>query len=416
MSSAFDVVCDPLLRRDARDFSRHGPLDPTLLTTMLLYMVADAGRRGYEILLDALWDEARSHGLQLPTEHPISAASFCEARAKITPRLLRRMVHEIATSAFQDKHMSRRWHGRRVFAIDGTKVNLQRSPGLHKAFGTPHEAHCPQLLLSVLLDVCAKHPVDFEIAPFASDERRHLLAMLPSLAEGDLLILDRGYPSHEILQALVQSKIDFLIRVPSSNTFHVIDELQASDQSERECEMLPPPGSPSDWVPLRLRAVRVPGPDQCDAYFITSLDASECTVSSIGEVYRMRWEVEEFFKLMKGPYIGQRQFRSKSPTGVRQEVSALVLFLAITRLCTETVVVSAEQPQTETSQKAAVLAVASHLTRILMPTHADHALQEIARLLDRISTRCYKRRPGRSCPRISFKPTPRWGSQGRRGA
>ena len=245
-----------------------------LLTTMLLYMVADANRRGYELLLDALWDEARSHGLRLPTEVPISAASFCEARAKITPRLLRRMVHEIATHAFQDEGVSRRWRGRRVFALDGSKINLQRSPDLHRAFGTPHDAHCPQLLLSVLLDVCAKHPVDFEIAPFASDERQHLLAILPSLAEGDLLILDRGYPSHEILQALVQAKIDFLIRVPASSTFRVVDELRASGQSERVCELAPPPGSPSDWAGLTLRAVKIPVPDACDAYFLTSLATS----------------------------------------------------------------------------------------------------------------------------------------------
>lgn len=383
---------------------------------MLLYMVADANRRGYELLLDALWDEARGHGLWLPTEEPITAAAFCEARAKITPGLLRRMVHEVATHAFQDARVSRRWRGRRVFALDGTKINLQRSPDLHRAFGTPHEAHCPQLLLSVLLDVCAKHPVDFEIAPSASDEREHLLAMLPSLAEGDLLILDRGYPSHEILQTLAQAKIDFLIRVPASHTFRVVDELRASGESERRCEIAPPAGSPSDWAPLALRVVRVPGPDLSDAYFLTSLPASECELAHIGEVYRMRWEVEEFFKLMKGPYIGQRQFRSKSPTGVRQEVSALVLFLAITRLCTETVAVGTGQPQTETSQKAAVLAVASHLTRILLPTQVDQALRELTRLLERIARRRYRRRHGRSCPRVSFKPTPRWGPQGRRGA
>lgn len=383
---------------------------------MLLYMVADANRRGYELLLDALWDEARGHGLPLPTEEPITAASFCLARPKITPGLLRRMVHEVAAHAFQDVRVSRRWRGRRVFAIDGTKINLQRDPDLHRAFGTPHEAHCPQLLLSVLLDVCAKHPVDFEIAPTASDEREHLLAMLPSLAEGDLLILDRGYPSHEILQALAQAKIDFLIRVPASHTFLVVDELRASGESQRWCEVGPPAGSPSEWTPLRLRAVRVPGPDGCDAYFLTSLPESECALAHIGEVYRMRWEVEEFFKLMKGPYIGQRQFRSKSPTGVRQEVSALVLFLAITRLCTETVAIGTGHAQTETSQKAAVLAVASHLTRVLLPTQADQALRELARLLERIARRPYRRRPGRSCPRVSLKPTPRWGSKGRIGA
>lgn len=404
------------MRRDQRDFTRRGPLDPALLTTILLYMVADADRRGYDLLLDALWHEARSHGLSLPTEQPVAAASFCEARVKITPRLLRRMVHELATHAFEDASVTRRWRGRRVFALDGTKINLQRSPALHKVFGTPHDAHCPQLLLSVLLDVCAKHPVDFEIAPFARNEREHLMAMLPSLAEGDLLILDRGYPSHAIIQALTQARIDFLIRVPASNSFRVIDELRASGEKESVCKLTPPVGSPSDWVPISVRAVAVPGPDHCTSYFLTSLPATEVAVAEFADVYRMRWEVEEFFKLMKGPYIGQRQFRSKSPTGVRQEVSALVLFLAITRLCTQVVDANSERLGTEASQKAAVLAVASHLTRILLPKHEGDALRELARLLERIARKRYRRRARKPYPRVSFKPTQRWGATGRRGA
>ena len=67
-----------------RDFSRNGPLTPELLVTLLIYMVADGNRRGYRHLLDGFWDEARSHGLELPTEKPISAASFCTARHKIS--------------------------------------------------------------------------------------------------------------------------------------------------------------------------------------------------------------------------------------------------------------------------------------------------------------------------------------------
>ena len=63
-------------------------------------MVADSNRRGYQHLLEGFWDEARSYGLQLPTEEPVSAASFCTARHKITPDLLRHMLHEVASSSF----------------------------------------------------------------------------------------------------------------------------------------------------------------------------------------------------------------------------------------------------------------------------------------------------------------------------
>ena len=77
VSTAFSALHDRGFRRDPRDFSRGGPLQPELLTTLLLYMVADGNRRGYQHLLSGFWDEARSYGLELPVDVPVSAASFC---------------------------------------------------------------------------------------------------------------------------------------------------------------------------------------------------------------------------------------------------------------------------------------------------------------------------------------------------
>lgn len=333
MSSILSSVHDHRFRREPRDFSREGPLDPKLLTTLVLYMVADANRRGYQLLLDAFWDEARTHGLPLPTQDPITAPSFCNARHKITSELLMHMLHQIAAHSFWDERgVARRWRGRRVFAIDGTKINLQRSPDLEERFGTPEGAHCPQVLLSVLLDVCAKLPMDVAVSSYLGNERDHLLSMLESLEESDLLILDRGYPSHEILQALSLSKIDFLIRVPASNTFGIVDEFRESGSSDCVFRLMSPDGSPRHWIPLDVRLVRIAAPDGTESYFLTSLRRAEFGWRELGELYHMRWEVEEFFKLLKGPYIGQGQFRSKSPSGVIQEIHALVLLLAITRM------------------------------------------------------------------------------------
>ena len=47
-------------------------------------MVADGNRRGYRHLLDAFWDECASHHVLLPTERPVSAPAFCQARSKLS--------------------------------------------------------------------------------------------------------------------------------------------------------------------------------------------------------------------------------------------------------------------------------------------------------------------------------------------
>jgi hypothetical protein len=72
-------------------------------------------------------------------------------------------------------------------------------------------------------------------------------------------------------------------------------------------------------------------PDGVESFFITTLRRSDFSRRQLRELYHMRWEAEEFFKLLKSPYIGQGQFRSKSPVGIKQEIHALVLYLAVAR-------------------------------------------------------------------------------------
>jgi len=322
-----------------------------------MYMVADGNRRGYRHLLDGFWDEARSYGLELPTESPVSAASFCSARHKITNAHLRRMLHELAGSPFEQVFgHSQRWFGRRVFAVDGTRINLQRSPDLEYAFGVPEGGYCSQVLMSVLLDVCTKAPIDLEVSSYESNEREHLLGMLPSLERGDVLLLDRGYPSHEVLQTLVQEGIDFLIRVPTSQTFALVDELRQGKGNDYLFYVDPPEGSPKDWTRLVLRAVRLRNGDGQVSYFLTTLRRSEVSRKQLRALYHMRWEAEEFFKLLKGPYIGQGQFRSKTPSGVLQELHALTLYLLIIRILMATAANATGAKYGSLSPKSAVLA------------------------------------------------------------
>lgn len=417
ISSAFSALGDSSRRRDPRDFSRAGPLSPELLTTLLIYMVADGNRRGYQRLLEAFWDEARVLNLPLPTDLPVAASSFCTARHKITSTLLKDVLQEIASSKLGcDAVEEHRWHGRKVFGIDGAKVNLQRDPDLKAWFGSPTGGHCPQALLSVLYDLGAKMPLDLEVSPYATSERDHLVEMLPSLEVGDVLVMDRGYPSHEVFQELHEQGVDFLARVPSSHTFRAVDQLVADGQNDAVLSFEPPDDAPGYWKTLKLRVLRINSADGEEIYFITTLPSSEFDRDHIAELYHWRWRLEEFFKLVEGNYIGQGQFRSKSISGVVQEIHALVLFLAITRLCIATTAQAERCDPNSLSQKAAILAVASYLTRVLLPCNQEIVLPELQALLRRIARAREKPRPGRRYPRVSFKPTSRWGPTGRRGA
>ena len=68
----------------------------------------------------------------------------------------------------------------------------------------------------------------------------------------------------------------------------------------------------------------------------------------------------------------------------------------------------------ELSVKSAVLGLTAYITRICLEDPKSAAAW-LPRLLARIARTRDKRRPGRSFPRRSFKPWPKWGPSGRRG-
>ncbi len=378
-------------------------------------MAGDSNRRGYRHLLDSFWDECAAHGVSLPTEDPVTASAFCQARGKLPSELLRHVLHGAASKMEQTFGGGCRWNGRRVFAVDGCKVNLQRSAELDARFGRPEGAHVPQATVSALVDVMTRTPVDIVVGRYGACERQLLLDHLEVVEAGDILVLDRGYPSHEILRILLDSSIDFLVRVPASQTFEAIDDFRASGGDDYRVMIQPAKDARRGAEPIELRAVKLTNPGGEESFYLTSLRRTRFTRPQIAELYRLRWQAEELFKLEKSVYFDQKQFHAKSALGVQQEILAQAIYVVVARFLLATAADHVGARYHDLSVKSAVLALADYLTRLCLgdPERAAHCLP---RLLERVARTRDKRRPERSCPRRSFKPGPRWGPSGRRGA
>lgn len=394
-------------------FTRGGPLDPELLITLLLYMVADGGRRGYRHVLEAFWDDAKSQGLRLPVDVPISAAAFCNARRRLKASSLRVLLHD-AAEAFDHQHGAcHRFYGRRVLGVDGSKISVQRAPELWEEFGGPTSGNTPQVLVTTLFDVIAKVPVDSSVAPYASSEREQLGRLVDRLRPHDVLVLDQGYPSHEVIALLLGREVDFVMRVTTSGGFLAVDDFVRSGRHESDITLVPSGHSDARGLgPFTLRAVRRDGPDGQPQVFLTSLPRSPFPRPAILDLYRRRWEVELFFRLEKGAYLGHDQFHARNPDGVRQEVFALLLFVALSRTLMAAAAEIHKVPYERISQKGALLAAATRFTVLLLHRDPDRARQILHGLLQRISRCLDELRRQRSFPRRSFKPRPRWGPNG----
>ncbi len=384
------------------------------MLSLSLYMIADAGRRGYKPLLDAFWDECRTLRIDLGRAKPVSAEAFCKARKKIPSELLLALVHHAAQQFdlyFGDLF---RVKGHRVFAVDGMKMQVTRSDELFDALGWHASGYNPQMLVSTLYNVLSGVPHNLRVAPTHTSERAELHPMLDSLHEGDILTLDRGYPCFDLAADLLQRKVHFVIRLPAG-TFKAVEQFLADGGTDGWVTISPPQRLRETHAPIRVRVVVHPGKDLKPVVLMSDLEETEFSRQEVEELYHHRWAAEEFYKVEKGDYLGQRQFHSKSYDGLRQEVYAFALFISITRALTAASAKAAGVPYGHIYQKTAILAVADYLTRLLLEEKEDALRSITAFLLERIARTLVPPRPGRSFPRRSYRPRPPWMPTGKKG-
>jgi len=401
-------------RSRSTDFTRGGPLTPELLLTLLLFMAGDSSRRGYDQLLEEFWAEAQRSNIDLPCDGPVSAAAFCKARKKLMPDLFSTLLSKVCSLLAERTDDWLRWRGRRIYAADGMRHNTQRSAELAESFGVPSGGHCPQMLVSTLFDVIGKFPCAATIAPGASCERQELLKMLDHLSRGDVLVLDRGYPSFDVLKELVARGIEYVIRVPKSHSFKAIGVFQ--EGGHRDYRMVVEPSQQAARAgaqPIDVRMVRINVGADDPWILLTSLPRSEFTRFVMGKTYHLRWEIEELYKTMKSDYFTQKQFHAKQAGGVEQELRCQLLMVAIARLLMVNAATVTETPYEDLTIKPAILAIVTGILRIMLCDDPEKRLELHSSLLTRIARIPVKPRRDRSCPRRSFKPGPRWTSTGK---
>lgn len=305
---------------------------------------------------------------------PPTKSAFGKARKKIPFALLSNLFDNALDQAngLAAKTGSALWNGLRLLAIDGTKKNLPSSEELREAFGIPHEAHYPQRLLCAMFDVLAKIPINMMWGAYASSERTMAMELIAEIGPGDLLLLDRGYPSFELFEKILALGADFLVRLPQNGLFGEVIQFVAQGRRDGKVTIMPSDdlvrerrknGNPAP-DPILLRVVKVRLPGKKSALFITSLtDKEKYPSRTIRELYHLRWGEEEFYKLVKELFETEN-FRGMSSDFIDQEVMAIYLYCLLARIMIMEAAIQNEIPVQEIQQQGAFLAVSRFLDKI----------------------------------------------------
>lgn len=278
-----------------------------------------------------------------------SASAFVQQRNKI-PYTVFEDVFSIFNSLWKDP---KTYKGYRVFAVDGTVVNMARNPqseSFVKHSGTPNGYN--QLHINPLYDVMNKTYLDCMIQPQPKQDEIGALAFMLAwydFPKKTLIVADRGYESYNMFAHLLETpNVDFLIRVKQNHSamreikklplmeldvdvsFTITTTQTNVDKSngyilvqKKKRRIYDEKSQFGSWdfpspYPMKFRVVRFLLKTGEYETLVTSLPRS-FTLAEIRELYHARWGIETAFRELKYG-VGLVNLHGKKDEFVMQEI------------------------------------------------------------------------------------------------
>ena len=336
VSSSLRQLCSQF---DGRWQKRARIINSAFLVTAILKMVWSKNTEGYGSNLATFWKDGLSLGVILRKKTPISASSFCEARAKLSEEFFRELNYSITKKYETDRVKTSHSIERRFFAVDGSIIDLPRSLVQFGYELRSEKSYYPQGLLSCLYNLENGIPYDF-ILDAHRNERFSARQHLKLLSNNDVVVYDRGYFSYAMLYFHNKASVGAIFRLRTNKNFPEIQNFIDSDQTDEIVTVYPEhPVTRKDIlkvnpdvsiisIKLRLTKAVIEGKPY---YFGTTLTKAEITTQQIENIYAKRWSIEELYKTTKC-LIGIEDFHSKTERGVKQEIYAGLLLITMSRV------------------------------------------------------------------------------------
>ena len=310
--------------RRPKAFVRHRKLTLKQVVAYLIY----SKKRSMDLELSAL--QRQIPDLEFPD---VSRQAVSKARKGILPDLFKELLDEQIETIYKHVSCSKNWFGYRVFAIDGSTLEIPMSDDTSAEFGAitsgnNHNVFWVEGLLSTIYDVFLDLVVDGQIYAKGTGERdparEHWTRLKElNLAENALLIFDRGYYSKELYEDLVSNGCHVLMRLNKANKLTKLgtDDFSWTDTS-------------TNGKPILYRVVKVPLPEKSKdemEYLITDLTDPSISSGMLYNLYFERWNIETKYRELK-EWWELEEFTGTNCNSIEQELYINLLFSNIVAL------------------------------------------------------------------------------------
>lgn len=271
-------------RMQKKDFTRNRKLNFSEVVLLIL----KGGKNGLEAGIHTFLSEIH-HDMET-----YSKAAFCKARQKIHPDAFKELF-QLTVAQFYREVPFKTFRGYRLLAIDGTDLNLPNTSDLLEIYGSEAFRHGSQVQsqCSCLYDVLNHVILDGEMAPHNENERvlavSHLEKLGTMQGEKELLLMDRGYPSEQLMRTMEEKGFKYLMRCNKDNFFREVREVTSPDAIATR---------KSKDGDLTFRVITVPLKDK-DETLLTNIMEDDFTIEDFKKLYHLRWRIETKYDDLK---------------------------------------------------------------------------------------------------------------------
>jgi hypothetical protein len=279
-----------------------------------------------------------------------SPSAYCQAIDRL-PVAYFGLLSLCVTDRLRSDREADRWHGHRVFLLDGSGLSMPDTPALQAAFGQPsgQKPGCgfPVAHLLAMFDHRTGYLVRTTLAPLATHDLAHAAATHHEMQPGDLLLADRAFGSFAHLALLQRRGLHGLFRLHQRRPHGTARDRIVVYAKPK------PPQKPS-WMTddefatlpdaLTVREVKVtikvPGCRVRSLVLVTTLlDRDRYPAKDLAKLYEQRWQVEGHLRSLKIS-LGMDVLKSQTVEGVKKEV---LLFAVAYNLVRKTMQTAADQ-------------------------------------------------------------------------
>ena len=286
------------------------------------------------------------------------SGALAGARRRVGVKPLRFLFDLLRGAAVTSATASVRWCGLLVCAIDGTIMSVADNPAnlrrLSKHRGNHGGSGYPLIRLMVLVGCGTRTVIDAVFGATATGEVTYAYDLIRSMHAGMIVLLDRNFGAAKLLTAVRASDAHFLVRLKDNRKMPVV-------QRRRDGSYLSVIGATRVRVITAEIVVATSAGQVASVYRLatTLLDEHRHPAFDLVKLYHRRWEIETAFLEIKSTILGGRVLRARTPTGVEQEIYALLVAYQVLR----TAMCDATDSHPDTVPDRASFTIALHTAR-----------------------------------------------------